>query len=451
MTPLPQREYLTLLIGDALTFIASLWVTLALRALAVPDRAYFILHMKPFAILFVAWLFVFFLAGLYTRYTRIVRVQLPQRIFYTQTLNVVIAATFFFLIPEFGIAPKTVLFIYLIISSLAIFSWRVLLFPMVRPKERSRAILIGTGAELSEISEEINSDERYPFLVDRTLDTAAAQMHEAIQQLCRVAEEDKIDIIIADATHPALAAALPIMYDAAFRKRHFLFFDTADLYESLFARVPLPLVDYSWILENLTSSHGYDVTKRIVDMVSAIVLSPIFLCLSPLVALAIKLDDGGAIFISQERIGRFQQPIKIWKFRSMSGNDNGVYGGNGATQLTVTRVGKVIRALRIDELPQLWNLFKGDLSLVGPRPELPTLAAHYSARIPFYNARHLVKPGLTGWAQLRHDRHAHHGADIAETKSKLSYDLYYLRHRSFMLDLYIMFQTGRIVLFERGS
>jgi lipopolysaccharide/colanic/teichoic acid biosynthesis glycosyltransferase len=190
------------------------------------------------------------------------------------------------------------------------------------------------------------------------------------------------------------------MYDAAFRKRHFLFFDTADLYESLFARVPLPLVDYSWILENLTSSHGYDVTKRIVDMVSAIVLSPIFLCLSPLVALAIKLDDGGAIFISQERIGRFQQPIKIWKFRSMSGNDNGVYGGNGATQLTVTRVGKVIRALRIDELPQLWNLFKGDLSLVGPRPELPTLAAHYSARIPFYNARHLVKPGLTGWAQL---------------------------------------------------
>lgn len=117
----------------------------------------------------------------------------------------------------------------------------------------------------------------------------------------------------------------------------------------------------------------------------------------------------------------------------------------------MTRSGKLLRALRLDELPQLWNVLKGDLSFVGRARRLPALAQHYSARIPFYNARHLVKPGLTGWAQIKHDRHPHGGADVVETKNKLSYDLYYLHHRSFFLDLYIMFQTARIVLFEKGS
>ena len=114
-------------------------------------------------------------------------------------------------------------------------------------------------------------------------------------------------------------------------------------------------------------------------------------------------------------------------------------------------MGKWLRLSRIDELPQLWNVLKGDLSFVGPRPELPSLVAHYSARIPFYDARHLVKPGLTGWAQLNHHAHPHHGADVEETKNKLSYDVYYLKNRSLLLDVYIMFQTARVVLFERGS
>jgi len=447
----PKREYLTLLIGDAATFAIALWITLALRTTSVPTYEYYMIHLVPFSILFVAWLFVFFMAGLYAKYTRVMRSRLPQLIFYTQTLNVFIAAVFFFLIPHFGIAPKTVLVIYLAVSSILVFMWRVLVFPLVRPKERAKAILIGTGTELEELTEEINSDARYPFVIDRTLDTKRAQMHEAVQQLCRVVEEDDVSIIIADATHPALTASLPIMYDAAFRKRHFMFLDTANLYESLFDRVPLPLVNYSWILEHITSSQGYDIAKRAIDLVLAVVVSAVWLMVLPFVALAVKLEDGGDIFITQERIGRFQEPIHIIKFRSMSGNDGGKYGEKGSTELHITRVGKILRLMRIDELPQVWNVLKGDLSFVGPRPELPGLAQHYSARIPFYNARHLVKPGLTGWAQIRHDRHPHHGADVVETKNKLSYDLFYLRHRSFLLDIYIMFQTARIVLFEKGS
>ena len=119
--------------------------------------------------------------------------------------------------------------------------------------------------------------------------------------------------------------------------------------------------------------------------------------------------------------------------------------------MTVTRVGRWLRILRIDELPQLFNVLTGDLSLVGPRPEVPTLAEHYSARIPYYNARYLIQPGLTGWAQLRHDHHPHHGTDVVATKEKLSYDLYYLKHRSLWLDLYIILQTIRVVVTARGT
>ena len=135
----------------------------------------------------------------------------------------------------------------------------------------------------------------------------------------------------------------------------------------------------------------------------------------------------------------------------MSGNDQGVYGASGVSKLTVTRVGRWLRMLRIDELPQLWAVLTGSLSLVGPRPELPALASQYSARIPYYSARYLVAPGLTGWAQIKHDRDPHHSSDFEETRTKLSYDLYYMRHRSLLLDLFVLLQTFRIVFTARGS
>ena len=451
MSIVPKREYLTLLLGDVITFGIALWLTLALRNLEVPSREVFLTHFAPFSILFAVWVLMFFMAGLYARYTRPRRARLPQVIFYTQTVNMVLAALFFFLIPYFGIAPKTVLAIYLAVSSVLIFMWRVFAFPLVRPKERAKAVLIGSGAEVEVLKEEVNHDDRYPFMFERTLDTDHAQSYEAIQQLCRVIEEDDVIIIVADLSHPTMHAALPFIYTAAFGKQKFAFIDIADLYEDVFERTALPLVRYGSILKTIMAPAGYDALKRMIDMALAACVGALSLVVYPFVALAIKMDDGGPVFVVQERIGQYQKTIRIYKFRSMSGNDGGNYGGNGKTKLVVTRVGKWLRLSRIDELPQLWNIMRGDLSFVGPRPELPSLVAHYSARIPFYDARHLAKPGLTGWAQLNHHAHPHHGADVEETKNKLSYDLYYLKNRSFLLDVYIMFQTGRVVLFERGS
>ncbi len=451
MTLIPKREYILLLTGDILVFTLSLWATLALRYLEIPSWDLFKLHLIPFTFLFAAWIIVFFLAGLYGRHTRIFRGRLPATILYTQMINMVIAASFFFALPVFGLAPKTILVLYLVVSFVLIIVWRLFIFSNLPRAKRLRGVLIASGTDAHALAEEVKNDPHAPFSFDYMVDTSTAPSHEVIQRTVRVAAEEDVTFLVVDLSDAAVSAALPIIYDAAFHKRRFALIDAAELYEEMFDRVPLSLVKYEWVLRSAATSRVYDALKRVIDIIGALVLGIFSLPAYPIVALLIKLDDAGEVFITQERVGRFQRPVKIVKFRSMSGNDSGNYGEGGKTKLVVTRVGKWLRLLRIDELPQLWNVLKGDLSLVGPRPELPALASQYSARIPYYNARYLVTPGLMGWAQLRHDRHPHHGADIAATKEKLSYDLYYLKHRSLLLDLFVILQTIRIVLTARGS
>jgi lipopolysaccharide/colanic/teichoic acid biosynthesis glycosyltransferase len=125
--------------------------------------------------------------------------------------------------------------------------------------------------------------------------------------------------------------------------------------------------------------------------------------------------------------------------------------GQSTADNMVTPVGRILRPFHLDEIPQFWNVLKGEMSLVGPRPEIQSLVEHYENIIPFYQARHLIKPGLTGWARIRHKREPHHSLDIEETQNKLAYDLYYLVHRSVLFDLYILVQTIRYILTARGS
>lgn len=451
MTLVPRREYLVLLFGDVAVFTLSLWLTLALRYLEIPSAELFEEHIVPFLLLFVAWIGVFVLAGLYGRHTRIFRRQLSLMIMYTQIINVIIAALFFFFVPMFGIAPKTILALYLTISCPLIFLWRRAIFPRLRATRRSRGVLIASGPDAQALADEIASDRRSTFSFEFVVDTSQTPSQEVVEHALRIGDDDDVTFIVVDLSDTAVATALPILYDVAFQKERFALVDAAEVFQELFGRVPLSLINYEWILTHLSASSFYDALKRGIDFAAATLLGLASLPVYPLIMLAIKLEDGGTIFISQERVGRFRKPIRIYKFRSMTGNDSGDYGENGKTALSITRVGKWLRILRLDELPQLWNVFRGDLSIVGPRPELPALAERYSSAITYYNARYLVSPGLTGWAQIRHDRHPHHGADIIETSAKLSYDLYYLKNRSLILDLYIMLQTIRVVVTARGT
>src|SRR3989344_6551439 len=451
MTLVPKREYVLLLLGDAIVFTIALWATLALRYLEIPNPELFLRHLGPFSLLFVLWLIIFFLAGLYGKHTRPFRSRLSATILSTQIINMSLAAIFFFLVPAFGLAPKTILVMYLFISFGLIYTWRVYIFSRLRIPRKLKGILIASGPDAKALAKEVEEDSLCPFSFVYIVDTKESPSHEVIRQACRMMEEDNMTFLVGDFADKAFETARPIIYNAAFNKKQFAVVDIIELYQEVFERVQLSLMQYQWILASVAASLLYDIAKRSIDILGVLVIGIVTLPLYPFIMFAIKLGDGGSIFISQERVGRYEKHFRVWKFRSMTGNDQGEYGTGGKTKLSVTRVGKWLRTSRLDELPQLWNVLRGELSLVGPRPELPALAREYSARIPYYNARHLVTPGLTGWAQIKHDKDPHHGANTLETKQKLSYDLYYLKHRSLFLDLFIILQTIRIVLTARGT
>jgi exopolysaccharide biosynthesis polyprenyl glycosylphosphotransferase len=169
----------------------------------------------------------------------------------------------------------------------------------------------------------------------------------------------------------------------------------------------------------------------------------------PITALLIRLDSPGPILYRQERIGKDDQPFQILKFRSMyaDAEEDGAPQWADLQDPRVTRVGAILRRTRLDELPQLLNVLRGEMSLVGPRPERPVFVAQFGRQIPFYGVRHSVRPGITGWAQINY----RYAASLEDAKRKLEYDLFYVKNRSIFLDLAILLQTFRIILWQKGA
>lgn len=191
----------------------------------------------------------------------------------------------------------------------------------------------------------------------------------------------------------------------------------------------------------------YEFVKRVMDIGGALAIGGFFLAVLPILAVVIRLDSRGPIFYKQTRIGKDGKHFTIWKLRSMR-VDAEQHGAVWATadDERITRVGSVMRKTRVDELPQLWNILCGDMSLVGPRPERPEFTKRLEMAVPGYNNRHLVKPGLTGWAQIKHQ----YAGTIDESKTKLELDMFYIRHRGPMLDCRILLKTPAIVIARAG-
>jgi exopolysaccharide biosynthesis polyprenyl glycosylphosphotransferase len=222
-------------------------------------------------------------------------------------------------------------------------------------------------------------------------------------------------------------------------------------YETHWRYVPLDIIDPVWPLQTgfqLARTSPYHYLKRFFDLVASVVVLVICAPLFVLIALLIWLEDGRPILFSQERIGREGRPFTVFKFRTMrlrsdnAGED--IYTRESDPRVTL--VGRWLRKLRFDELPQLWNVCKGDLSLIGPRAEWTRCAERYEQTIPFYHFRHLVKPGITGWAQVNYP----YGESDEDAVEKLKYDLYYIRHYSLKLDAMIVLKTVHTMLFGKG-
>ena len=447
------RELLVLVSGDIVVFMVSLWLTLLVRYVAIPSTELLLNHFGPFLLLSSLWLLIFYMAGLYDKHTVFLKSLLFSRILNTQVVNILVASLLFVVIP-FSIAPKTNLVIYLLVSVALITWWRMVLFNKISPRTEHKAILIADGAEAIELVDEINNNGRYNYSFVRIIDEATATATPDFdKKLLALIERENITIIVANPNGGYIESVLPKIFDLSYITFKLTFLDFYKVYEDTFDKVPLSALRYDWFITHVSQSKSlvYDVCKRAIDVVGSVILGAVFVLLLPFIYIAMRLEGSGPMFISQERIGRFNKPVTVYKICTMTENrsasatwtDEDAVQGN-----QVTKVGNVLRKLSIDEIPQVWTILKGDMSLIGPRNDIKGLGDRLAAEIPYYNVRNFVKPGVTGWAQT----HQHYmGVNISpqsltESKERLSYDLYYVKNRSLMLDVAVALRTLKTVL-----
>ena len=226
--------------------------------------------------------------------------------------------------------------------------------------------------------------------------------------------------------------------------------DASSLMERLSGKLPLDGLNPSTLIftDGFNVKASQQIVRRLVSITVAFILLAICLPFIPFIILAVRLSSPGPIFFRQARVGLRGRPFSVLKFRTMR-QDAEAQGAVWATRNDprVTSLGRFMRKTRLDEIPQLWNVLRGEMGFVGPRPERPEFVQWLTSEIPFYELRHMIRPGITGWAQVRYQ----YGASLEETKRKLEYDLYYVKHLSIGLDLLIMFETVKTIVLQRGA
>lgn len=449
-----ERELWILLLGDIFILYISLWLTLLARHLAVPSQGLWESHFWPFTWLFGIWVVIWYISGLYDKHTIVFKRHLPSLVLYAQFFNLC-AAIIFFAMPFVGIAPKRNLLIYLGISSILLIAWRLLFGRARFGRKKYAALLVADGPEVEELVEEVNGNTRYDFEFVKVVDSALlSETGDVEARLLSVVDEKDISLIVVDTRNERVASIQPFLFTLAFLDFRFTVVDMHRLYEDIFDRVPISTLRYSWFLEHMpqSSKKSYDIAKRIIDLLGAVILGiPLFI-LFPILWCLVKLEGWGPVLIPQQRLGQNNTTMTVYKIRSMLFNDKGQWLPHN-TANKVTRVGAILRVLSVDELPQIWNIFKGEMSFIGPRNDIGGIATQLSEAIPYYNIRYMIRPGITGWAQT-HQQYAPGNVSpqsLEEAKVRLAYDLYYIKHRSFVLDMAIALRTISTVLRRVGG
>jgi lipopolysaccharide/colanic/teichoic acid biosynthesis glycosyltransferase len=440
-----KKEPLILGFVDVIILAVSLLLTLILRYHSWPSTSLIDLHLVAFCIIFIYSIVIFYISGLYGRAISLARSSIPGTVMKAQIANGIIAVLLFYFIPSFAVTPKVTLFAYLFLSSAILILWRMSTYSLFSLRKKYPALVIGSGSEVEELIGEMSNNPRIGLFCRKRIDPDASA-----ESLISAMEDNgsTFQYIVADVSNPHIEALLPELYKRFFLKA--VIIDIHELYEEVFNRIPLSCMNYSWVMSHITpvSTRGYDLMKRAVDVFFGLIISLAAGITYPFVGLAIKIEDRGPIFILQQRTGKNGAPMHYYKFRSMQRNETGKWvAESGQNANHVTRVGHFIRKTRIDELPQGWAILKGDMSLVGPRSDIAGLGERLALEIPYYSVRTVIKPGLTGWAQINQNKPPQ---TVMENKLRMSYDLYYIKFRSFSLDLQIILRTFRTLLSREG-
>jgi exopolysaccharide biosynthesis polyprenyl glycosylphosphotransferase len=429
-------------IADSIALVCALPIALSLRALSFPSWDFLHIHILPFSFIAALWVLVFYSADLYEW-----RIYTNTRVVWSQFLFavfgiVILGFILFYLVPQFGITPKTTLVLYVLIAGMGMASTRLYMMRHLLEEKKERMVCVGSESDLDEIIQCISETPRIPFVCVKTFSG-----NEPSEDIIRYIREHNVGTVVLGGGDDIEARYARALYPLVLEGVHVR--DSALVYEDMFERVPSSALSHEWLLRymDVDTAGGYETGKRIMDICIAAFLFVCTLPLYPFIALAVKLDDGGPVFFRGERMGKEGVPFMLIKFRSMATDTR----GDGIEKdVRITRVGKFLRVSRIDEIPQLWNVIRGDISLIGPRPDTVALAEAYAKELPFYLVRYIVRPGLSGWAQLYHNNHSHHYIGVSETEEKLTYDVYYMKHRSLFFDIAIALKTARVLLEQKG-
>jgi exopolysaccharide biosynthesis polyprenyl glycosylphosphotransferase len=366
----------------------------------------------------------------------------------------------FFLSPK-GILPRFGVAVFILVCFLLTMGWRFLYINILTaPQFLRRVLIVGAGKSGTTMAGIVNRIWPPPFhfagFIDDDVSKIGAQIegkpvYGGCKDLMRVVrDEDISDLVfaISGEMNPEMFENIMMAEEQGIEVT-----TMPIAYEELLGRVPIHLLRSDWLLRSFVDqAHAgqlFEMNKRLMDIIGGLIGTSLLIFLSPLIALMIFLDDGSPIIYSQSRLGKNSHPYKILKFRTM--RKDAEKDGKAILAVEndnrVTRIGKFLRKSHLDELPQFLNVLKGDMSLVGPRAERPELVNRLQDEVPFYRARLLVKPGLTGWAQINYG----YASTTEETAVKLEYDLFYIKHRNLLLDLNILLQTVGTVVGLRGQ
>ncbi|MFH1867226.1 MAG: exopolysaccharide biosynthesis polyprenyl glycosylphosphotransferase [Patescibacteria group bacterium] len=426
-----QTKQKILLLGDILFLYLSLWLALLIRYGGIDERVLTI-HLKPFSIIFILWLIIFYIIGLYDIKNLKNSYQLIEKVVIGILIGSTMAIIIFYLVPQFEIAPKTNLVLFSGVYLILVTGWR-LLFNYTTAKPLSRALIIGQGKEIEEL---INFFGQHPQL-GYHLCQHWSEEQAASKNISELVKLDKINTIIVPKTFGQRDELFKKIYATLILGVEVIDITTA--YENILRKVPLSEIQQIWLLTNLTKSHRiYEVIKRPLEFLISLALLVLLSPLIVLIWLLVRITSHGPGFYRQIRISKNEQQFTMYKFRTMI-NDAEISGYQWSPKQDprVTPLGKILRTTHIDELPQLINIIKGNLSFVGPRPERPEFIDQLKKEIPYYDTRHLVKPGLTGWAQINY----RYASSIKDAYEKLQYDIFYLKNRSITLDVLILIKT----------
>lgn len=452
-------QLMILLITENALILLGIWIAVAirLRTINVPFNEFSNLLAWAFLVTVICQV-CFYYADLYDLRTITSRMHILIRLLYAVGAASFLLSAFLYIFPSDKLTAAIIEISLVGVIGLILF-WRLLLERLNRAYTAGEKILVvGSGPIAHALANEIRLRHDLPIKMIGSVAETKSESDDSIPGLECLGDIDGIEQIIESAKPNRVVVALKerrrqLPYNSLlkYRLKGIRIEDASTLYEKLTGRIPVESIRPSELIFSDGFSHSLSLRfyERVFGLIGAalglIVCGPIML----LTAIAIVLESPGPALYRQQRVGKNGELFDILKFRSMRSDAEAKTGPQWAAEgdSRVTRVGRFIRKVRLDELPQFINILKGEMSFVGPRPERPYFVDLLSTRVPFFDLRHSVRPGVTGWAQVSYP----YGASVADAKSKLEYDLFYVKNVSVSLDLLILFQTVQTVLFGKGA